>query len=52
MNPTVEATNVAVYVLARVVTVLCEYGVPSDALVEDGRTLTERNEDVHFIVVG
>ena len=37
MNPTVEVTDVAVYVLARVVTELCGYRVPNDALVEDGR---------------
>ena len=40
-TPTVEATNVAVYVLARVVTELGEYRVPNDALVEDGRTFTK-----------
>ena len=41
MNLTVEVTNVAVYVLARVVTELCEYCVPNDALVEDRRTFAE-----------
>ena len=52
MNPTVADTNVAVYVPARVVTELCGYRVPNDALVEDRRTFAECNDDVHFIVVG
>ena len=41
MNPTVQVTNVAVYVPARVVTELYGYRDPNNALVEDGQTFAE-----------